>query len=138
MTTSDRVKHGGLSVAAELDTLISRRILPGTGIGAEQFWSGFEALLTRLGPSNRTLLARRDEIQSAIDRWHLERRGKAFDPVAYRAFLEEIGYLVPEPAPFTIRTRNVDDEIARIAGPQLVVPVMNARFALNAANARWG
>ena len=138
MSASKRVDRGRLKVAAELDALIAERVAPGTGVDVSGFWAGFEQLLERLGPRNRALLARRDELQIAIDQWHLARRGKAFDPAEYKAFLQEIGYLVAEPEPFAIVTSNVDDEIARIAGPQLVVPVMNARFALNAANARWG
>jgi malate synthase len=138
MSATERVSRGNLAVAAELDQLVSQRIAPGTGVDVEHFWAGFESILDDLVPRNRALLARRDELQATIDAWHVERRGRPLDAQEYRAFLEEIGYLVPEPAPFTILTANVDDEIARIAGPQLVVPVMNARYALNAANARWG
>ncbi len=134
----DRISRGSLKVAGELDTLIAEEILPGTGVALDDFWSGFEALLADLVPVNRALLARREELQQAIDEWHLARKGQTIDADEYRAFLKDIGYLVDEPAPFTIETDNVDEEIARIAGPQLVVPVMNARFSLNAANARWG
>ncbi len=136
--SENRVSRGGLRVAAELDTLVAETVLPGTGVDLNDFWTGFERLLADLGPVNAALLARREEIQKTIDDWHLARRGQPIDAAQYKAFLTEIGYLVPEPAPFTIETENVDEEIARVAGPQLVVPVMNARFALNAANARWG
>src|SRR5690606_16749796 len=102
------------------------------------FWRGFSELLADLAPRNRALLVKRQDLQAKIDAWHQERRGQPHDPKAYRAFLEAIGYLVPEPAPFSIGTENVDPEIATMAGPQLVVPSRNARFALNAANARWG
>jgi malate synthase len=138
MGDTNRVARGTLQVAAELDELIAEQILPGTGVDLGEFWAGFETLLADLMPQNQALLARREELQAQIDAWHLEHRGQQFDPVTYKAFLKEIGYLVAEPAPFIIETQNVDEEIARIAGPQLVVPVMNARFALNAANARWG
>ena len=135
---TERIQRGGLQVAKVLDNLVVEGMLPGTGIGADAFWSGFEAVVTDLTPKNRALLAFRDELQAKIDAWHVERRGRAHDAAAYKAFLTEIGYLVPEGGDFEIATANVDDEIARIAGPQLVVPVMNARYALNAANARWG
>lgn len=133
-----RVTRSGLAVASELDALVKDRIAPGTGVSVDAFWAGFAATLAELGPVNRALLAKRDALQAKIDAWHLERRGKAHDAVAYKAFLKEIGYLVESPAPFKIETANVDPEIALMAGPQLVVPVMNARYALNAANARWG
>ena len=135
---TERIQRGGLRVAKVLDDLVVERMLPGTGIEADAFWSGFEAMVDDLAPRNRALLARRDELQERIDAWHLESRGRAHDAAAYKAFLTEIGYLVPEGGDFEIATANVDPEIARIAGPQLVVPVMNARYALNAANARWG
>ena len=133
-----RVARGGLQVAAELDELVNERLLPGTGVDGDAFWAGFEAALDGLGPLNRSLLAKREALQEQIDAWHLARKGQPLDAGAYRAFLEEIGYLVPQPGEFTIATDNVDPEIAVLAGPQLVVPVMNARYALNAANARWG
>ena len=138
MSGIQRVNRSGLQVAVELDTLVADRIIPGTGVESDDFWRGFAALVTDLQPQNAALLARRDELQAQIDEWHLARRGQTLDPVEYRAFLEEIGYLVPPPDKFAIATANVDEEISILAGPQLVVPVMNARFALNAANARWG
>ncbi|MGI9327870.1 MAG: malate synthase G [Pseudomonadales bacterium] len=135
---SQRVNKAGLQVAVELASLVDEQILPGTGVDREQFWSGLAGLFADLTPINQQLLARRDELQAAIDQWHQDRRGQAIVAAEYGAFLHDIGYLVPEPADFTITTENVDPEIASIAGPQLVVPVMNARYALNAANARWG
>jgi len=133
-----RVNRSGLAVAAELDALVKDRIAPGTGVSVDAFWAGFAKTLDVLGPVNRQLLARRDEMQAKIDGWHLDHKGKAHDALAYKAFLREIGYLVEPPPAFRIDTANVDAEIALMAGPQLVVPVMNARYALNAANARWG
>jgi malate synthase len=130
--------RGGLQVADELIRFVETEALPGTDVQPEQFWSGLEGIVGVLGPINRQLLEQRDRLQAQIDDWHRQRRGKPPDAGAYRAFLEEIGYLVPDDAPLTIGTANVDPEIASLAGPQLVVPVMNARFALNAANARWG
>ncbi len=117
---------------------VTRQALPGTGLDADKFWAGFSALVHRLAPQNKALLAERDRLQAAIDDWHRARKGKPHDAAEYRAFLESIGYLVPEGADFQITTQNVDPEIATIAGPQLVVPLTNARFGLNAANARWG
>ena len=135
---TDRIKVGGLQVAKVLYDFVNNEAIPGTGVTAEQFWSGADAVIHDLAPKNRALLAKRDAIQAQIDAWHQARAGQAHDAVAYKSFLQEIGYLLPEPADFKITTENVDDEIARMAGPQLVVPVMNARFALNASNARWG
>ena len=135
---SDRVRLGGLDVAAVLHRFIETEALPNTGIGPARFWAGLEDLLRRFGPRNRALLARRDQLQAAIDVWLAAGHGAANDPAATEAFLREIGYLVPEGDDFTIATTGVDDEIARLAGPQLVVPVLNPRYALNAANARWG
>jgi len=135
---TERVQVGGLQVAKVLLDFVNNEAIPGTGISAEQFWAGADAVIHDLAPKNRALLAKRDEIQAQIDAWHQARKGQAHDAVAYKAFLQEIGYLLPEPADFQATTQNVDEEIARMAGPQLVVPVMNARFALNASNARWG
>jgi malate synthase len=130
--------RAGLSVDSRLAEFIEARALPGTGIDATKFWADFAALLGRFAPENAALLAKREDLQAQIDAWHEARAGQAHDPEAYQAFLRDVGYLVPEPAPFKIGTRNVDPEIATMAGPQLVVPALNARFALNAANARWG
>ncbi|WP_194953553.1 malate synthase G [Sphingopyxis solisilvae] len=130
--------RAGLSVDSRLAEFIEERALPGAGIDATKFWADFAALLGKFAPENATLLAKREDLQAQIDGWHEARAGQAHDPEAYQAFLRDIGYLVPEPAPFQIGTRNVDPEIATMAGPQLVVPALNARFALNAANARRG
>ncbi|MFM6930908.1 MAG: malate synthase G, partial [Novosphingobium sp.] len=130
--------RAGLQVAAELAQFIEGKALPGTGVSAEAFWSGLAAITERFVPRNRDLLAQRDALQAQIDEWHRANPGPISDMAGYRAFLREIGYLVPEPAPFTIGTENVDEEIATMAGPQLVVPALNDRFVLNAANARWG
>jgi len=135
---TDRVTQGELQIARVLYDFVNQEVLPGTGIGQESFWSGFDALMRDLAPRNAQLLQRRDQLQSQIDQWHRANAGPKFDPKAYRAFLEQIGYLQSAGEPFAIETQNVDDEIAKIAGPQLVVPVDNARYALNAANARWG
>ncbi len=132
---SDRVDIGGLSVDRGLYQLVEEMV-PGTGVEAEGFWQSLAGILDELGQQNRDLLDKRDRLQGEIDAWHKANPG-AVDPVRYKAFLQEIGYLVPEPEAFSISTENVDDEVAVIAGPQLVVPVDNARYALNAANARW-
>jgi malate synthase len=129
---------GGLSVARILRAFVEREALPGTGIDPGRFWGSYEAILRDLGPRNAELLRRRDELQARIDAWHRDHPERPIDRAAYRAFLERIGYLVPEGLDFRIGTTGVDPEIAEIAGPQLVVPVSNARYALNAANARWG
>ncbi len=129
---------GGLKIAKSLHDFIVEEVLPGTDIAPPSFWSKFEALATTLVPVNRALLVKRDELQGKIDAWHVAHRGKPLDFTAYKAFLTEIGYLLPDAAPFTISTEKVDAEIAQIAGPQLVVPITNARYALNAVNARWG
>ena len=135
---SERVDIGGLRVARCLHDLVNGEIAPGTGIASGAFWDALGEIVRDLGPRNRALLDRRDELQRQIDSWHCERAAQPLDPTEYRTFLESIGYLLPTGEDFRIETANVDDEIALIAGPQLVVPVDNARYALNAANARWG
>ncbi|MCC6074108.1 malate synthase G [Pseudomonas sp. GCM10022188] len=135
---TERVQVGGLQVAKALYDFVTNEAIPGTGVSADQFWAGADRVIHDLAPKNRALLAKRDDLQAKIDAWHQARAGQGHDAVAYKAFLQEIGYLLPEAEDFQATTANVDDEIARMAGPQLVVPVMNARFALNAANARWG
>ena len=135
---SERVEIGGLAVARCLHDLVDGEIAPGTGVDPGAFWHALADIVRDLGPRNRALLDRRDELQRQIDAWHCERAAQPLDPAEYRNFLESIGYLLPTGADFRIETANVDDEIALIAGPQLVVPVDNARYALNAANARWG
>ena len=127
--------RAGLTIAPQLVAFIEEQALPGTGLAAPAFWAGVAALFASFTPENRALLAERDRLQAAIDAWH---QAHAFDPATYQAFLTDIGYLVPEPAPFAIDPTGVDPEIATMAGPQLVVPILNARFLLNAANARWG
>jgi len=134
----ERVQAGELQVAKVLYDFVVQEALAGSGLSASQFWSGYARLLQDLAPRNRTLLHKRDSLQASIDSWLVANRGREIDPLAYEAFLTDIGYLFPEPEPFSITTANVDDEIAHIAGPQLVVPISNARYALNAANARWG
>lgn len=134
---SHRIQQGSLSIDSTLYSLINEQAIPGTGINPEDFWQSFEAILTDLAPKNRALLAKREQLQAQIDEWHRS-EGKNFDPTEYKAFLQKIGYLVPEGDDFSVSTANVEPEIATQAGPQLVVPIMNARFALNAANARWG
>ena len=132
------VQVGGLQVADELKSLVDNNICPGTGIEPAAFWASMESLLVDLAPKNKALLAKRDDLQAKIDTYHKERAGQPHNAAEYKAFLTEIGYLEPEVADFSITTENVDSEIATQPGPQLVVPVKNARFALNAANARWG
>ncbi|HZU63206.1 MAG TPA: malate synthase G, partial [Novosphingobium sp.] len=135
---SDLVRRSGLSVDAALARFVEEEVLAPLGRDVPAFWEGFAALVARLAPRNRALLDKREDLQAQIDAWHQARAGKVLDGAEYRAFLAEIGYLVPEPAPFAVTTEHVDAEIATMAGPQLVVPVLNARFLLNAANARWG
>ncbi|HEU0192466.1 MAG TPA: malate synthase G [Mycobacterium sp.] len=135
---TDRVSVGNLRVAQVLYDFITNEALPGTGLDPDSFWSGVDKVVADLTPHNQELLAHRDELQAQIDKWHRQRVIEPIDPAAYREFLTEIGYLQPDPGDFAVTTANVDDEIAVQAGPQLVVPVLNARFALNAANARWG
>lgn len=135
---SSRIKIGELQVSKELAEFINQEALPKVGINESQFWKSFEDIIHQFGPENKILLKQRDDMQAKIDAWHVANKGPGFDAKSYKAFLEEIGYLVEEGEDFTITTENVDSEIALQAGPQLVVPVKNARFALNAANARWG
>src|SRR5690625_4222447 len=132
------VARGSLQVASVFADFVETRLLPGLSISAQAFWSGYESLLRDLVPENRRLLTARADLQRQIDTWLEERRGKAWDNDAWISFLREVGYLVPEGPAFEVATETVDPEISTVAGPQLVVPVSNARFALNAANARWG
>ena len=136
MTT--RTTIHGLQVATELFDFINQQVLPGTGVSEATFWKGFDGIVADLAPKNAALLGERDRLQSELDTWHSANPGPIRDMVAYRKFLETIGYLVPEPKKVKATTKNVDDELATQAGPQLVVPILNARYALNAANARWG
>ncbi|MEL7346994.1 MAG: malate synthase G, partial [Pseudomonadota bacterium] len=135
---TERVTVGGLQVAKPLYDFIETEALPDSGIDSAAFWDGFGALARIFAPLNRALVAKRADLQGKIDGWHRARKGQPLDLPAYRGFLEEIGYLVPEGPDFKVDTPNVDREFSSVAGPQLVVPVMNARFAINAANARWG
>jgi malate synthase len=135
---TERVATGNLRVGKVLYDFINDEALPGTDIDPDSFWAGVDKVVTDLGPRNQDLLARRDELQAHIDKWHRQRVIEPVDIEAYKQFLAEIGYLLPEPEDFTVTTANVDAEITSTAGPQLVVPILNARFALNAANARWG
>ena len=137
MATKRTVEVERLVVARELYRFIADEVLPGSGVDPAVFWKGLADLIHDCGPGNRELLRRRAELQAQIDEWHRRNRGSPFDKAAYRGFLEEIGYIEPEGEDFTIETADVDSEIASVPGPQLVVPVTNARFALNAANARW-
>jgi len=135
---SGRVDKQGLQVASELADFIETRALPGSGVDADAFWTGLSEIVHELGPENRALLEKREDIQAKIDAWHVAHRDAPHDHEAYSAFLREIGYLLPEGPDFEIETANTDPEIAEVPGPQLVVPITNARYALNAANARWG
>jgi malate synthase len=135
---TDRIQVGALQVARKLHDFVNEEVLPDTGVASDRFWSGFERVVAEVAPRNRELVAHRQALQQKIYAWHLERRGQELDLPAYKTFLREIGYLEPEGESFSISTQNVDPEIAVVAGPQLVVPVTNARYALNAANARWG
>ncbi len=134
----NRIEKSELQVDPVLAKFVEEQALPGTGVSAGDFWDGLSRLVHELGPENRTLLEKREALQNQIDLWHIEHRAAPHDHVAYKAFLEEIGYLLPEGEDFQIDTANVDPEIAHVPGPQLVVPITNARYALNAANARWG
>lgn len=133
-----RVTPHGLAIAKIWHDFIVDEVFPNTGIEPAHFWSGIGGIIARFAPINRRLVAKRDKLQREIDAWHLSKEGLAIDTAAYRAFLVSIGYLLPEGSDFCIETENVDAEIAKVAGPQLVVPLSNARFSLNAANARWG
>ncbi len=135
---SDTIRCGGLQIARNLYDFVNDEALPGTGITPETFWSGADRIIHHFGPLSRSLVGKREALQAKIDAWHNKQNGHAIDTHAYKVFLEEIGYLVPEGPDFAVGTANVDDEIANLAGPQLVVPSTNARYALNAANARWG
>jgi len=135
---TDRIAQGSLQIDPLLHELLENDIAPGTGIEPGQFWQALDAIVTDLGPRNRELLAIREDMQAKIDAWHRDNPGADYDRAAYKTFLQDIGYLLPEGDDFSISTENVDSEVATLAGPQLVVPVMNARYALNAANARWG
>ena len=135
---TEYINHGSLKVAKELDDLINKKVCVGIDIEPESFWLSFEKIIEEFTPRNKALLEKREDLQKSIDEWHLKNNSKAIDKAEYKKFLKEIGYLLNEPEDFSIETQNVDPEISSIAGPQLVVPVMNARFALNAANARWG
>jgi len=134
----ETIRVGSIEIDRRLHDFVAREAIPGTAVAAEDFWHGFAALASRLAPQNAALMRRRNSLQSQIDVWHRERPGAAFDPASYRAFLLQIGYLVSDQGPFRVTTANVDPEIAHVSGPQLVVPINNARYALNAANARWG
>ena len=135
---TETLKYGNLTVAKELDDFLRSEVIEGIGVDADQFWASLETILDDFGPRNKELLEKREEIQNKIDQWHLSQKGEIHDQEAYVGFLKEIDYLLEEGDDFTITTENVDEEIKTIAGAQLVVPVMNARFSLNAANARWG
>ena len=135
---SERIRYGNLQVSQELDNFLRNEVVPGIDVDPKEFWQSFEKILDEFGPRNRELLKKRTEIQKKIDEWHIERQGSDHNQQEYVSFLKEIGYLVDEGEDFKITTDNVDEEIKTVAGAQLVVPVMNARFSLNAANARWG
>ncbi|MFT5390224.1 MAG: malate synthase, partial [Gammaproteobacteria bacterium] len=135
---SKTIAVAGVNVAQPLYELVANEIVPGTGIDADAFWSSLGEIVRELGPTNRALLDKRNDIQGALDEWHRARKGRDLVAAEYRDFLESVGYLLPQGADFSVATQNVDREVAKLAGPQLVVPVDNARYALNAANARWG
>ena len=132
------ISLGRLSIASELLDFVNNELLPGTGISRKRFWHGLDKCVHEFAAKNKNLLEFREILQKKIDIWHRDKKGKAINAKKYLNFLKDIGYLKKEGKKFKIQTKNVDDEISKIAGPQLVVPVMNARYALNAANARWG
>lgn len=136
MTT--HISVGDLQVADSLLDLVKNDIAPGTGVDPDQFWASLASIIQDLGPANQAMMDKRDELQVALDNWHRSKQGQTIDAGEYEAFLREIGYLVEEGEEFSVSVDRVDPEIATMAGPQLVVPVNNARYALNAANARWG
>ena len=131
-------EKNGLKINTKLLDFVNNEIIPGTNIKSEEFWTSFEKIVHELAPKNKQLIEKREEIQKKIDEWHIKNKGKELNKKEYLDFLKSISYVVEEQDEFNIETANVDDEIATIAGPQLVVPVDNARYALNAANARWG
>jgi malate synthase len=137
---NERVTVGGIYISKNLFRFVNEEVIPGTNIRPFSFWAGAQKIITELAPDNQALLQKRDDLQAKIDEWHRTHKGKHNDIAAYKSFLFEIGYLTPRSGAdnFQISTRNVDDEVAIRAGPQLVVPLMNARFTLNAANSRWG
>ena len=132
------IEKNGLKISSILFDFINNEVIPGTGIKIDEFWNKFEKIVHQLAPINKDLIEKRDAIQKKIDEWHKKNLGKEFDKKEYTKFLRSISYIVDEKEDFNIETDNVDSEISSIAGPQLVVPVDNARYALNAANARWG
>ena len=134
---TEYINHGSLKVAKELDDLINKKVCVGIDIEPESFWVSFEKIIEEFTPRNKALLEKREDLQKSIDEWHLNNNSKSIDKAEYKKFLKEIGYLKDEGPDFKIETTDVDDEITKIAGPQLVVPIMNARYTLNAANARW-
>jgi malate synthase len=134
---NDYIAIENIKISKPLYDLVNQEIIPGTGINIDSFWSSLGAIVKDLEPKNRELLNKRTEIQNKIDTWHKNQNPKKFDIQKYKSYLKEIGYITPEAPDFQITTKNVDQEISTIAGPQLVVPVDNARFAINAANARW-
>ena len=135
---TERSQYGNLQVAKQLEKLLAEEILPGLNISDEEFWDSFNHIVEEFVPRNKSLVKDREDLQKQIDQWHLDRRGQKHNHEEYKTFLKEIGYWVEGSEDFQITTAEVDPEISEIAGPQLVVPVMNARFSLNAANARWG
>ena len=135
---TERVSHAGLQIDRRLADFVANEAMQDLDMSAEAFWQACANVLNAHRGANKELLEKREKLQAQIDDWHKARQGQPHDMAEYKAFLQEIGYLVPEGDDFTIETANVDDEIAKIAGPQLVVPIKNARFAVNAANARWG